>query len=112
MDGVAEKGRQVLQDMEETINHHVDDYLTKLFHFNDASEPILSSSDVALAEDLLCSQYRDFCLLVVVNRLMVGLMVAYPEYFRLSDWHRGPARKGIGKIHKSLEEASEGLALL
>ena len=56
MDDVAEKGRQLLHDMEETINRHVDDYLTKLFRFSDVNEPILSSSDVALPEDLLRSQ--------------------------------------------------------
>ena len=112
VDDVAKKGGQWLQDMEETINHHVDDYLTKLVRFNDANEPILSSCDVALAEDLLRSQYRDFRLWAVVNRLMVGLTVAYPEYFGVPDWHRDPAAKGIEKIHKSLGEASEGLASL
>ena len=107
---VAKKGGQWLQDVEETIDHHIDDYLTKLVHFNDVNEPILSWSDVALAEELLRSQYRDLCLWAVVNRLMVGLMVAYPDYFGVPDWHRDPACKGIEKIHKSLEEASEKLA--
>ena len=110
MDDVAEKGRQLLHDMEETINRHVDDYLTKLFRFNDVNEPILSSSDVVLAENLLRSQYRDISLCTVVTRLMVGLMAAYPECFDLPVWHQDPTNKGIGKIHKSLEEASEELA--
>ena len=61
VDDVAKKGGQWLQDVEETINHHVDDYLTKLVRFNDVNEPILSWSDVGLAEDLLRSQYRDLC---------------------------------------------------
>ena len=112
VDDVAKKGGQWLQDMEETIKDHVDDYKAKLLKFNDANELILSESDVALAEDLLRSQYRDRSLKTVVNRLMVGLMVAYPEYFGLSDWNRDPASKGIGKIHKSLEEASQKLASL
>ena len=112
VDDVAKKGGQWLQDMEETIKDHVDDYKAKLLKFNDANELILSESDVALAEDLLRSQYRDRFLKTVVNRLMVGLMVAYPEYFGLSDWNRDPASKGIGKIHKSLEEASQELASL
>ena len=110
MDDVAEKGRQLLHDMEETINRHVDDYLTKLFRFNDANELILSESDVALAEDLLRSQYRDISLCTVVTGLMVRLMAAYPEYFGLPVWHQDPTNKGIVKIHKSLEEASEELA--
>ena len=42
VDDVAKKGGQWLQDVEETINHHVDDYLTKLVRFNDVNEPILS----------------------------------------------------------------------
>ena len=110
MDDVAEKGRQLLHDMEETINRHVDDYLTKLFRFDDVNEPILSSCDVALAEDLLRSHYRDISLCTVVTRLMVGLMVAYPERFDLPVWHQDPTNKGIEKIHKSMEEASEELA--
>ena len=110
MEDVAEKGRQLLHDMEETINRHVDDYLTKLFRFDDVNEPILSSSDVALAEDLLRSHYRDISLCTVVTRLMVGLMVAYPERFDLPVWHQDPTNKGIEKIHKSMEEASEELA--
>ena len=110
VDDVAKKGGQWLQDVEETINHHIDDYLTELVRFNDVNEPILSWSDVALAEDLLRSQYRDLCLWAVVNRLMVGLMVAYPEYFGISDWHRDPACTGIEKIHKSLDKASEEVA--
>jgi len=112
VDDVAKNGGQWLQDMEETINHHVDDYSTKLVRFNDVNEPILSSCDVALAEELFRSQYRDFSFCVVVTRLKVGLMVAYPEYFGVPDWHRDPAAKGIEKIHKSLGEASEELASL
>ena len=110
VDDVAKKGGQWLQDVEETINHHIGDYLTKLARFNDVNEPILSWSDVVLAEDLLRSQYKDLCLWAVVNRLMVGLTVAYPEYFGVPDWHRDPACTGIEKISKSLEEASEELA--
>ena len=110
MEDVAEKGRQLLHDMEETINRHVDDYLTKLFRFDDVNEPILSSSDVALAEDLLRSHYRDISLCTVVTRLMVGLMVAYPERFDLPVWHQDPTNKGIEKIHKSMKEAREELA--
>ena len=112
VDDVAKKGGEWLQDMEETIKDHIDYYKAKLLKFNDANELILSESDVALAEDLLRSQYRDRSLKTVVNRLMVGLMVAYPEYFDLPDWNRDPADKGIGKIHKSLEEASQELASL
>ena len=110
MEDVAEKGRQLLHDVEETINRHIDDYLTKLLRFDDVNEPILSSSDVALAEDLLRSHYRDISLCTVVTRLMVGLMVAYPEYFDLPVLHQDPTNKGLKKIHKSMEEASEELA--
>ena len=110
IEDVAEKGRQLLHDMEETINRHVDDYLNKLFLFDDVNEPILSSSDVALAEDLLRSHYRDISLCTVVTRLMVGLMVAYPERFDLPVWHQDPTNKGIEKINESMEEASEELA--
>ena len=112
MEDVAEKGRQLLHDMEETINRHVDDYLTKLFRFNDVNEPILSSSDVALAEELLRCQYRDFRLCVVLNQLMVGLMIAYPESFDLPVWHHDPNEEGIKQIHEVLEKASENLASL
>ena len=110
VDDVAKKGGQWLQDMEEMINHHIEDYSTKLGRFNDANDPILSSSDVALAEELLRSQYSDFFFRVVVGGLRVGLMVAYPEYFGVPDWHRDPACKEIKQIHESLKEANEILA--
>jgi len=112
MDDVAEKAEQFLTDIGKTINRNIGDRLTKLHHLTfDANESFLSPSDVALAEDLLRCYYRGARLWVVVNELMLGLMVAFPD-FGEPVWRLDPTSEEMKEIHVALDEARKTLASL
>ena len=101
---LKEKGDQLARDMNIVIDNLVGDYRVKLDRFRALNTPILSSTDVELAEELLRHHLRDYSLENVVMLLNCHTVNA------LHPWFYESVGGATALLMLALENASETLA--